>query len=277
MSNLGGVGPDTDGPEVLRYANVADKPEPLDLEVRVSASYKNKAPEKNGFRGNFGSITMDCGTSTTFDFQFVKSATSEPVQIPSFLFTVFDIDHGPENKQQGTREIMTVASGSGLDAYYLTENTEVEYGCIQSGLRNEFKSTSTGYLKDNPSDAMNMTELQRARSVTFQFRDVSGFSIDFAIPDGDKTRSFLFASLSDFVCLESPPKGQPCAEDSTVETAAAVCASADTSLDEAKEVCEKVHDDPYLMESCMIDYCAYGNENQVVREIEEVLEEEVPG
>jgi len=206
-ANLGGLGPDS-GNKELRYKNVAVGPQAafhgdgnIDLVVSASAGYQNPIPEQNGIHGNFGSITQQCDTSSTFTFTFVKGGTAEPVEMKSFMFTIFDIDHGKEGSKFGDNEIISMQSADGLAGYFLASNTEVDASCSSPG-KNSFTSTSHGTREDNPEDPLHLTALQKSRSITLQFEHTSSFSIDFHISGGTGTRSFLFGGNSDFSCFE---------------------------------------------------------------------------
>jgi hypothetical protein len=196
-----------DDKRVLRYRNVAsggqeafDGDFNIDLMVRVSEGYQNPDPAKNGINGNFGSITQQCSTASSFKFTFVKSGTMEPVTMESFMFSAFDIDHGKEGGQQGDNEVISVHSGNGLAGYYTASNSRLETSC--AGTANTFKSIDQGSRDDNPTFPMLLTPLQKSRSVTFRFVQTSSFELEFNIQGGSKTRSFLFGGNADFACFE---------------------------------------------------------------------------
>jgi len=206
-NNLDGVGPNLNDVQELRYKNVAsggqeafDGDFAIDLVVTVSEGYENPLPEKNGINGNFGSITQQCDTASSYKFTFVKSGTTEPVTMESFMISVFDLDHGKDGGQQGDKEIISITSGNGLAGYYTSSNSRVESSC--SGTTNTFNSMDEGSLQDNPTHPLLLTPLQKSRSVTFRFEHASSFELEFDIQGGSKTRSFLFGGNADFACFE---------------------------------------------------------------------------
>jgi len=206
-NNLDGVGPNVNDAQELRYKNVAsggqeafDGDFDIDLVVTVSEGYENPLPGNNGINGKFGSVTQQCGTASTYKFTFVKSGTMEPVTMKSFMFSVFDIDHGKEGGEQGDNEVISIDSGNGLAGYYTASNTELESSC--AGTKSTFKSTKKGSRVDNPTDPLLLTALQKSRSVTLRFEHASSFELEFDIQGGSKTRSFLFGGNADFACFE---------------------------------------------------------------------------
>jgi len=206
-NNLDGVGPDAHGAHVLRYRHVAsggqeafDGDFNIDLVVTVSEWYQNPDPAKNGINGKFGTITQRCSTASSYQFTFVKSGTMEPVAIESFMFSVFDIDHGKEGGQSGDNEIISVKSGAVLAGYYTASNSRLDSSC--SGTANIFKSMDKGSRDDNPTHPLLLTPLQKSRSVTFRFVRTSSFELEFEIRGGSNTRSFLFGGNADFACFQ---------------------------------------------------------------------------
>jgi len=202
------LGPDQSDP-ILRYVNIATGPQEafagdfnIDLLVSASDGYANPRPDRNGINGDFGSITQECATYSTFTFSFVKSGTTEPVKMDSFMFTIFDLDHGAAGGQAGDNEIVSVASTHGLTGYFLPSNTELDVTC--SGSLNTFRSTSRGSRDDNPVDPLFLQPLQKARSATLKYEHTSSFSLEFNIKGGGSgfTRSFLFGGNSDFACFQ---------------------------------------------------------------------------
>jgi len=192
---------------MLRYKNIASGPQEafdgdfnIDLVVTVSEGYQNPLPANNGINGHFGSVTQLCNTASKYKFTFVESGTMEPVTMETFMFSVFDVDHGRVGGQQGDKEVISVNSGNGLAGYYTASNSRLDSSC--AGTVNTFKSTDQGSRDDNPTFPLLLTPLQKSRSVTFKFDHTSSFELEFFIEGGSRTRSFLFAGNSDFACFE---------------------------------------------------------------------------
>ena len=75
QNNLAGKGPDPAGAEELRYENVFPNltTGSVDLVVKAETSSHPKRPANNGVKGEFGSINIRGGRSTTFLFKFVAT------------------------------------------------------------------------------------------------------------------------------------------------------------------------------------------------------------
>ena len=110
-SNLGGVGPDS-GREELRFSRIGTyNGEPFDLSITVlnttllaatvadilgfafsDPAYTPANSANNGCAGKFGQVNLRLGYSVTLLFQFRHHTTDEPVILPGFSLTFYDID-----------------------------------------------------------------------------------------------------------------------------------------------------------------------------------------
>merc|ERR1719456_1299644 len=132
-------------------------------------------------------------------FRMVKSGTDEPMKLPKFYFTLFDLDTAqPGGDQSGGAEVV---SSSGYYKYHVTNTTELlieeKYG------RTQFTSTVFGTGADNPTDPFKMTQLQQNRAITYEFRDTSEFPISYDITPGggSRGRDVYFAGRSDLAAI----------------------------------------------------------------------------
>ena len=57
----------------------------------------------------------------------------------------------------------------------------------------KYSSTEIGSATDNPTSALDLTSVQKDRTVTAMYTDVSTFTIEIAATSGSGGRNFLFA------------------------------------------------------------------------------------
>ena len=188
-SNIGGLGPDTSAARALRLDNVGTNLDGsrLDLLVTNRSRYRvNNAP-LNGIEGAFGRINVYIGTSVDLTMTFVAGGTDEPVTLSDIVMSFYDFDNGGTN-----REVLTM---SAFDSYNVMSNTEILVG-PGSTFGRIFTATARGDGDDNPSDPMQLSELQRRRSVAFTYRQTSSINMTFdSQGTGNGGRNFLFAGM----------------------------------------------------------------------------------
>merc|ERR1719162_1702194 len=113
---------------------------------------------------------MMSGTSTFMNFRFVESAGQKPVKVETFLFTVFDVDHGKRCTSRMKVNATNFAS------YHVAEDTELVVHTDVGGpgwpASSSFSSSTKGTGKDNPKNPMDLTDVQARRAVTFQYENV---------------------------------------------------------------------------------------------------------
>ena len=64
----------------------------VDLIVSVLTPYVAGNAERNGLNRGFGVINVACGTMVELAFAFVDRETSEPVRMPLFEFSFYELD-----------------------------------------------------------------------------------------------------------------------------------------------------------------------------------------
>jgi len=179
----------------IRYTNIGTyQSRELDLVVTMhpGSNYVNKAKgdNKNG-KGDtelFGNINLQTkkhkphSGEGNFTFCFQDKETLEPVTVDYFYWTVYDLDErGSDRKKGGVgikeKLIMDVSQAS---TYQLVKDTEVKLSCedgsdipCKAGVRTIFHSSTDGVESDNPKHPDKLTQQQKARSVSFEFRDIS--------------------------------------------------------------------------------------------------------
>jgi hypothetical protein len=212
VNNLGGMGPDYGEKHLIEYTNIG-KYHGKNLSLIVTnasavggKTYEPAHPSWNGVRpgGNMGTISMKTDSKAVFKFAIVDAETHEPVTLPQLIITILDLDQNPNDKK---RESVTPY---GFETYTLSNNTEVEVLINDDGLTS-FRSTTAGDGKDNPSDPMDLTDLQKARSVEFTFQNIDSFELFTQMTLGFKSQkggNFIFSGPSSIVpyCdVEAPP------------------------------------------------------------------------
>jgi len=190
-NNLNGFGP-AQGAEAFRFSNVLPD---IDLVVKADGGYRPANPSKNGvYLKKYGRLNMASGTETSMTFRFVESNGQKPVRVEKFLFTVYDIDHGPRCTSR-----MTV-NASKYGAYYVDSETELlvktDIGGPGWSASSTFTSSQKGNGKDNPQMPRKLSPTQRARAVTFEYHNVGWWTMGFKMGDGQGGRNIMFGGLS---------------------------------------------------------------------------------
>jgi hypothetical protein len=194
-SNLGGLGPDFDEPEEIRYYNVETG---IDLVVTNLTTYTANYAGRNGKNGCFGTLNLLTipyeNNSVLLKYSLMKTGTNDLADnVGDVHFTIFDVD-------QGTSTLETVTFYDRVETVYTDANCELEQsGSLETGLT--FHSTTKGVGNDNPHDPMAMTGQQMDRSVTVQYTDKSWWTLTFTTESSKEGggRNLLFAGKSALV------------------------------------------------------------------------------
>lgn len=203
VSNLGGLGPQTEVAEQLYYKNAAANAagDAYDLKVTVHGNgkgYQSKKPKRNGISGHYGIINVDCGTSVDVDFQFIDGKTGQPATLESLIFSWFDLDKG---RLGGGDEEITLWPGHGnVEVSSFSEVKQKSVPCPSgagAGTCKTFQSSTWGVGGDNPDNPMTLTKQQAARTFSATYKDVSSFSVTLTAHDGFGNRNFLFTGMSE--------------------------------------------------------------------------------
>ena len=166
-NNMGGMGP-TDvgnGRPIMKLNEVGHAPDgtPLALMIKAVDEYKPANVSWNNIRpgGNLAQISVAVDTDTKFNFTLVRQYTEEPVTLPTFTFSVLDIDHATNMSKRET------IKAYGYSSHTVFDETGVEVGYEKDG-RRFFRSTVTGEGEDNPLDPMELSEWQKRRAVNLR-------------------------------------------------------------------------------------------------------------
>lgn len=206
-TNLGGAGPDA-GDATLVFGNVMPG---TNLVVTALSAYTpnelnpDGGASRNGIQHGFGVINMASDSSVDLKFALVDSDSGEPKVLDSFLFTIFDADHGSSHE---SREAVTV---SGFSAFKVSDDTALDItetatddeSLLAGGGVATFTSTMKGGKAGNPVSPMSLDDVQKMKTVVFLFEDKSEFLVTAGESGYAKAqgRNLLFAGSSATVCV----------------------------------------------------------------------------
>jgi len=207
INNLAGMGPNRDDEGYMRVLETLPG---VDLIIRADQNYVAHNAERNGVHlGKFGRINMKSGISTILNFQFVSSGTMEPVKIDEFMFSVFDLD-----QFAGCYGRMSITA-SHFSSYHVSDNTQLivrtDAGAPGRPASSVFMSSMAGTKNDNPRQPRELTDAQKARSVTFVFKNRKFFNLGFEISDAAAGKNLLFggkSSVMDSICGAKRPSAR---------------------------------------------------------------------
>jgi len=197
-SNLGGVGPDG-GAMYIRYAKVVRSSlGELDLIVTNSTPYTAYNISQNGKQKSaqcLGLVNMAHDTKVTLAFNFVMANTHKPAKLERFFFTVLDLDRSDDDGSD------TAASfPHDIGKFWLDGQSELKVTGSKdpASLKSHFTfhSSVVGDGDDNPTSALDLSQLQRGRAVTVEFSKRSWFSLTFEIKGGNHGRNIIWSGYS---------------------------------------------------------------------------------
>jgi hypothetical protein len=178
----------TTGPMI--FANIGNVPEgDLNLEVTASNTYQAKKASANGMSGAFGKINIKTCTSAEFTFTFKVGNAAHTME--DFEVSFFDLDANKKPKKM--RETITA---DGYETMTTAQNPF--YTVSEDGGEATLTATKHGVGADNPSDPMMLTPEQISRSVSFEYKDASSFTVTLnpECPNGNNLnggRNYMFA------------------------------------------------------------------------------------
>merc|ERR1712166_531957 len=171
--------------------------QPIDLVVKVAegTAYSPYNTARNGFwpavptgpnqtNTQMGQININSGSNSTFDFIFVKAGTDTPFPLSNVLFSVYDLDQNKVpsiHHGQFVENHEFVVFPEAVTNWALTADpptTVKESGSNDDGTL-RFTSTQFGTLADNPTNPLDLSPLQKAKSVTVWYEGTSKFQVNF--------------------------------------------------------------------------------------------------
>jgi len=171
----------------LRFPNVCTmNGSDYDLLIKNTTMYTPRDPEHNGVFADFGIINVLSGTGVGMDFNIVKANSEDRVMVPSVVFTIALID------QAVPGQLFNVTVDGFSDVHRAT-NSELSQVDNSDG-SSTFSVIDSGTHGEIPEDFMALTREQKARSVSFLFRDVTGWHVSFsASAFGTTGKTLIFA------------------------------------------------------------------------------------
>jgi len=127
------------------------------------------------------------------------------VKVPEFAFTIFDID-----QFKGCYGRMSI-NATHFSSYHVSDNTELitktDGGAAGRPASTVFMSSMASTKNDNPKKPREMTEAQKARSVTLVYRNRKFFTLRVDISDAGGAKNLLFGGKSSLLDLTCGAKG----------------------------------------------------------------------
>jgi len=171
----------------LRYPKVCTvNGSDYDLLLKNTTTYTPRDYEHDGVYAHFGVLNVLSGTGVGMDFNIVKANSEERVKVPSVIFTIGLVDQGVPGQ-------MFNATIEGFSDVHRPTNSELSQVDNSDG-SSTFSVMDSGLQSEIPQDFMALTRKQKARAVSFLFREVSGWHVSFsASAHGSTGKSLLFA------------------------------------------------------------------------------------
>jgi len=187
-SNLGGQGPDLDSAEGIRFSKVGKvKDVDIDLKLTSAGPYTPFKAGVNGLTGSLGTVNVQAGTKVDVGFSLVESGTDTPVAVDGLSLMFLDVDEGKRGRQRST----VTACDAVVE---LDDSTELTTS--QSGSCTSVSSSKKGSSKDNPTSPENLTNVQKAKVVTFKYGTGAQFQAALSVAESPKSptgRNFMFS------------------------------------------------------------------------------------
>jgi len=219
QNNLGGVGPNKEDKEEVRYANVADG-----VDLVLTTDSKNYATnpkvkeingkmnatgcDNNGILGKFGQVNVKGNTAVAMTFTLVESGTDTPVEVApeqTIFFSVYDMDGNPDKKYGSSFEYVDFTTP--VDSWNITDKSTVQVKGDNDHL--SAKAGRIGDDADNPTDPLAMTQLQKNSAVWITYKGRNTWGMTFGEknnPKGKGGRNLMFAGRAEGDC---PPGDVP--------------------------------------------------------------------
>ena len=233
-NNLNGEGPTTTDPTQVLLSNVGfttpTSGAAMGMRIVSDSAYQAHRPTRNGPNaGGFLILNMRGEVDTILNFTFVDDNSQDPVTVPHFVISIYDLDRGCSGGAGGKTcdggsfdlgEVVMAKSSTadpaqGFDVYMTSGGTsEAEIGAVTGGWTS-FSATTAGTGADNPDAVQGLTEDQLNKAVSLYYSSTSSFELRFQVAfDGTLTNTgrniFLSGVVLDFPgCPPSTPPSRP--------------------------------------------------------------------
>jgi len=138
----------------------------------------------NNVYGNIGYIYVGMNSQVDVKFTIVESGTNTPLVLPKWYFSFFDLDKSVDALQddpptQGNEKV--AVKGFSQYVYHDTKGeSELKVTADDPAGFTSFQSSHFGNYKV-PKDPMDMTDEQKRRAVTFEFRNTATFDATYTV------------------------------------------------------------------------------------------------
>jgi len=204
-NNLGGLGPNFQDKEEIRYSGVHDK---FDMVVTVGPGY-HTVPNKyglsgstnNGLLGKFGQVNTAGSSQADLKFRLVDTGTDNLFKIDKdekIQFSVYDLD----SAKKDVAEHEFVEFKTPVASYGVHENTTVQVFGQGSDGTLWAQSGRAGTGADNPTNPLKMTPTQEVSKISVTYVGVAEWNIVYGDKGGNPKygRNGLFAGRSQGDC-----------------------------------------------------------------------------
>jgi len=209
LNNLGGKGPDSGSEAMIFRAKVSANDSSIDgrgvlIAVRATTPYNMDPLNRfNGKRGKFFAIGVRAGTEVSLQIRVYDEATKQPLVLPHFSISFFDLDVDP-----GPRARKYVIARD-FQQYYVAHGSQISVDTHANG-STKFRAMTPDVGLDNPveKESEALTDLSKSKGVTLQYFDRDSIYVTVGAEDGGGIRGFLFSLRPSIICTKSRIGGQ---------------------------------------------------------------------
>lgn len=199
LSNLGAQGPDKAVFNAMVIGNVGQLSNggSMTLVWANNTRYDAATPTSNTlFQGMYPSVNVMCDTNVSLRGVFIDNSTGMPLRMKRFFLSFLMLDMNPD--QTGIQQLVAYD----VPTYSISTNSSLEVRTY--GNRDmRFTGTKTQQVHGAPRNPWNMTEAEKAGSVTLEWNDVQEISVCLFVygcpTSGAQGRTFKMAGISSVV------------------------------------------------------------------------------
>uniref|UniRef100_A0A7S0FL21 Uncharacterized protein n=1 Tax=Pyrodinium bahamense TaxID=73915 RepID=A0A7S0FL21_9DINO len=148
-----------------------------------------------GRQNHFASVSIRPGANLTLSIRGVDPHTGESLVLPHAAITFFDIDAG---RGRGVEFVKV----RGYSDYWLTNSTELVVTRGASGDAT-FTASREGDGRDNPTDPLSLTALQKNRAVSVEFENADLMTFELGASEGQTLRQVKFVLRPALRCADT--------------------------------------------------------------------------
>lgn len=199
-NNLGGVGPDTLLPMIMRVIDVFPQSSKLvEMKVSVNGRYQvlNKYKPMNSLHGGFLKIDVPAGALLSLNIEFFDAKT-KLMELGNFILTIASLHKG-----LGSAAVQSVTT-SGFRFYNVSANSSIKVTTMPDP-RGYNLTTFTGtahapLARDVPAASLHMDAKLLNSAVSLEYAGRVAASLDLQVGPGKGYRSFLIGGATHLAC-----------------------------------------------------------------------------